>query len=131
MASAFFDTNVLLYLLSADAAKANRAEELLGAGGCLSVQVLNEFASVAHRKLRMTWGEIEEALATIRAVCDVVPLTVETHERALALAVRHRIEFYDALIIAAALLAGCETLYTEDLQAGAKIERRLAIRNPF
>lgn len=131
MSSTFFDTNVLLYLLSADAAKADRAEALLAAGGCLSVQVLNEFASVARRKMRMPWSEIAETLTTIRAVCDVVPITVETHERALALAARNRLEFYDALIVAAALLAGCDTLYTEDLQAGAKIERRLAIRNPF
>ena len=75
----FFDTNVLLYLLSADTTKADRAEELLAIGGTISVQVLNEFVAVASRKLRMSWIEVREVLAQIRAVCAVEPVTVETH----------------------------------------------------
>ena len=63
----FHDTNVLLYLMSADTAKADRAEALLARGGCISVQVLNEFASVASRKLAMPWSEIEETLAGLPA----------------------------------------------------------------
>ena len=70
---AFLDTNVLLYLLSADAAKADCAEALVAAGGVIRVQVLNEFASVASRKLGMSWAEIREVLETIRAVCRVEP----------------------------------------------------------
>lgn len=66
----FLDTNVLLYLLSADAAKADRAEALLAAGGVISVQVLNEFANVASRKLAMTWPEIREILAAVRTTCS-------------------------------------------------------------
>lgn len=66
VAERFFDTNVLLYLLSADTAKADRAEIELSRGGVLSVQVLNEFASVASRKLTMSITEIREMLATIR-----------------------------------------------------------------
>ena len=57
----FFDTNVLLYLLSEDIGKADRAEALIGMGGILSVQVLNEFASVASRKLKMSYSEIRDA----------------------------------------------------------------------
>ena len=57
----FFDTNVVLYLLSADTAKADRAEELLARGGTISVQVLNEFVAVASRKLRMSWIEMRES----------------------------------------------------------------------
>ena len=127
----FFDTNVLLYLLSADAAKADRAEELIAGGGTVSVQVLNEFASVASRKLRMPWAEIREVLAQLCAVCVVEPLTIKTHERALQLAERYGLSVYDALIVSAALLAGCETLRTEDMQDGQVIERKLTIRNPF
>ena len=126
----FFDTNVLLYLLSADPAKAGRAEELIAAGGWVSVQVLNEFASVASRKLRMPIAEIRECLEPIRSICSVVPVTADTHERALALAERYGLSIYDALIAAAALLAGCDTLYSEDLQHGQRIEA-LTIRNPF
>ena len=72
---AFFDTNVLLYLLSGDASKADRAENLVAAGGVISVQVLNEFASVASRKLGMSWAEIREVLETVRAVCRVEPIS--------------------------------------------------------
>lgn len=127
----FFDTNVLLYLLSADAAKADRAEELLALGGTISVQVLNEFVAVASRKLRMSWIEIREVLAQIRAVCPVVPMGVETHERALQIAERYGLSIYDALIVSAALLAGCKTLHSQDMQHGQVIARRLTIRNPF
>ena len=129
-AKTFFDTNILLYLLSADAAKADRAEELLAGGGIVSVQVLNEFAAVASRKLGMPWSEIRDALGPIRAICEVEPITVETHDRALEIAERYRFSIYDATIIAAALKAGCNTLYSEDLQDGQRIEK-LTIRNPF
>ena len=127
----FFDTNVVLYLLSADPAKADRAEELLAIGGLISVQVLNEFASVALKKLRMTWPEIHEVLAQVRAVCPVVNLSVATHDRATQITERYGVSFYDALIVAAALIAGCTTLYSEDMQDGQVIERQLTICNPF
>ncbi len=130
-AEAFFDTNVVLYLLSADDAKADRAEELLAIGGIISVQVLNEFTAVASRKLRMSWPEIREVLAQVRAVCNVEPMSVDTHDRAAQLAERYGLSIYDALIVAAALLAGCSTLYSEDMQNGQVIERQLTIRNPF
>lgn len=130
-AEAFFDTNVLLYLLSADAAKADRAEELMASGGTISVQVLNEFAAVASRKLRMLWPDINEVLTQVRAVCGVQALTLETHEQALKLAERYGLSVNDALIVAAALLAGCKTLWSEDMQDGQVFNRKLTIRNPF
>jgi predicted nucleic acid-binding protein len=126
----FLDTNVLLYLLSADAAKADRAEELVAAGGVISVQVLNEFAAVATRKLAMDIAAVRDILATVRAVCDVTPLDIDTHDRALDLAERFRLSIYDALIVAAAAGAGCRVLYTEDLQHGQAFDR-LTVRNPF
>lgn len=129
-ADAFFDTNVLLYMLSADAVKADRAEALIAGGGVVSVQVLNEFASVASRKLGMAFGDIREILATVRAVCAVRPVDIETYELGLELAERLRFSVYDGLIVAAALRAGCATLYTEDLHHGQTIDQ-LKIRNPF
>ena len=128
---AFFDTNVLLYLLSEDAAMADRAEELIAIGGVISVQVLNEFASVASRKLGMSWSEIRDVLNSIRTVCETEPVTVETHELGLEIAERYRVSFYDATIVASALRAGCETLYSEDLQDGQIINKQVRIRNPF
>lgn len=130
-ADAFFDTNVLLYLLSAEADKTSRAEAVLADGGTVSVQVLNEFAAVATRKLGMTWPEVADILGGLRAVLQVEPLTVATHERALALATRHGFPLYDALIVAAALEAGCATLYSEDFQNGQRIDDALTVRNPF
>ena len=127
----FFDTNVVLYLLSADTDKADRAEELLAIGGTISVQVLNEFVAVASRKLHMSWSEIREVLAQVRAVCAVEPMTIETHERALRIAERYGISTYDSLIVSAALLANCKTLHSEDMQNGQVIERQLTVRNPF
>jgi predicted nucleic acid-binding protein len=127
----FFDTNVLLYLLSADPLKADRAEALLTDGGTISVQVLNEFAAVALRKLAMSVTELREILEPVRSVCRVEPVTEDTHDQALALAERYGFSFYDALLIAAALRAGCARLYSEDLQHGQVIDRRLRIINPF
>ncbi len=128
---AFFDTNVVLYLLSADTAKADRAEELLATGGTISVQVLNEFSAVARRKLRMSWPEIREALAPIRAVCSVEPVSVDTHDRAVEIGERYGLSIYDSSIVAAALLAGSKILWSEDMQHAQVIERTLTIRNPF
>ena len=127
----FLDTNVLLYLLSSDTAKADRAEALLRDGATVGVQVLNEFASVASRKLALSWAEIADVLGLIRHQCEVKALTVAVHERALALAQRNGFAWCDALIVAAALDAGCARLYSEDMQHGMKVGGKLTIVNPF
>jgi predicted nucleic acid-binding protein len=126
----FFDTNVVLYLISGDSIKADRAEELIGAGGVISVQVLNEFASVASRKNSMRPSEIREVLSAVRRACSVEPVTLATHDLALDLVERVRLSFYDGLIVAAARLAGCSILYSEDMQTGCTIEG-VTIQNPF
>jgi len=130
-AETFFDTNVLLYLLSSDEIKADRSEDLIANGGVISVQVLNEFAAVSSRKLRMSWSEITEALGPVRAICRIEPVTVETHDRAIEIAARYGYSIYDATIVASALRAGCTTLYSEDMQDGQVIDERLTIRSPF
>lgn len=127
----FFDTNVVLYLLSEDDNKANQAEALLAAGGTISVQVLNEFVSVARRKLGCDWAEVRDILETLRALCSVQPLTVEVHALGLRLAERYGLPVYDAMIAASALDSGCTTLWSEDFQDGQILDGRLRIRNPF
>lgn len=127
----FIDTNVLLYLLSADDDKADRAEMILRAGGLISVQVLNEMANVARRKLAMSWGEINEVLALVRSVCSIAPLTLETHDKGKLVAEQYGMSVYDAMIVAAALLGGCETLYSQDMRDGLLIDDQLRICNPF
>jgi predicted nucleic acid-binding protein len=130
-ADPFFDTSVLLYLLSGDAAKADRVETLLATRGVVSVQVLNEFAVVALRKLKMPLIEIREILATLRAVCAVEPMTVETHDRGLAVLERYRFSLYDSMLVAAALIAGAKIIFSEDLQHGQVIDNQLRVTNPF
>ena len=127
---AFFDTNVPLYLLTGDPVKATRAETLLAKGGSISVQVLNEFVAVARRKHAFPWPAVNDALAALRNVCKVTPLTVETHELAVSLAVRYGFPIYDATIAASAMESGCRTLYSEDFQHG-QVLNGMTIRNPF
>ena len=128
--SAFFDTSILVYAQQADS-KADRARALFSRGGKLSVQVLNEFAAVSRCKQRRDWREIDEAIDDVLAVVNPpLVLTHELHTAARALAEDHGLSFYDALIVAAAIEAGCDTLFTEDMQHGRRIGG-LAIVNPF
>lgn len=127
----FFDSNVLLYLLSADEAKADQTEALLSEGGHISVQVLNEFASIATRKLKMSHAEVNEILAMLRTVCQVHSLTEETHDLGMQIAHRYQLSIYDSMIVASAIIARCGTLLSEDMQDDLLINRTLRIRNPF
>ena len=131
MARPFVDTNVLVYLLSADAAKAARAEEVLAGRIVVSVQVLSEFANVARRKRGLGWPALVQALADITHFADVRPLTLATHRAGLVLAQRCQFGLYDAMIVATALEAGCDTLLSEDFQTGQLIDGRLRVANPF
>jgi len=131
MPDSFFDTNVLLYLVSKNAEKADRAEALVRNGGAISVQVLNEAANVARRKMHMSWRETHEFLGLLRGLLAVEPVTLETHDRGLEFAERYKLSIYDALIAAAAALSGCATLWSEDLQDGMKIGAGLRVVNPF
>jgi predicted nucleic acid-binding protein len=128
----FFDTNILVYATVRDDPRAAVAMSLLAKGGAISVQVLNEFTNVARRKLRRPWPEVKEALTAFRLLCkEPLPLSVATHEAALEIALCDRLAFYDSLIVASALEAGCATLLSEDMQNGQVIAGRLTIRNPF
>lgn len=131
MPGSFFDSNVLLYLASSDAAKADQAEKLIAKGGAISVQVLNETANVARRKMGLSWPEIHSFLSVIRELLTVHSITVETHETGLALAERYGLSIYDSMIAASAIRAGCDMLWSEDMQHGMTIEKRLRIANPF
>jgi predicted nucleic acid-binding protein len=128
--SAFFDTNILVYAQQTDG-KGDRARSLFAGGGKLSVQVLNEFTAVSRGKQARDWREIAEAISDVLTVLDPpLALTLDLHAAARALAEDHRLSFYDALIVASAIEAGCDILYTEDMQHGRAIGG-LAIVNPF
>jgi predicted nucleic acid-binding protein len=129
--ASFLDTNVLVYFAERERIRFDRAAELLEGGGAINIQVLNEFVNVSRTKFKREWQDIHEALNLIRSLTDVRPLTVDVHERALAVAERYQFHIYDAMIVAAALEAGCSTLYTEDMHSGLLVEGRLRIVNPF
>ena len=124
------DSNVILYLLSGDVAKADRAQSLLAVGAVISVQVLNEVISVCQRKLKMPWSEIDALMLAVKAACKVVPLTVASHEKAVELAKRYQLSFYDANIVASAIMVGAPVLLTEDMHHGLLIDG-LTLQNPF
>ena len=128
----FLDTNVLIYAVAENDPRASKAEALLASGGVVSIQSLNEFVSVARRKLGMSWKDVKEFLDLICILCpDPIPILLDTHRAALTISEKYGYRIYDALIASAALEAGCKTLYSEDLQDGQIVNRRLTIRNPF
>ena len=128
--SAFFDTNLFVYAQQIGA-KGEQARATLAAGGFISVQVLNEFVAVARRKLGKDWDAIEAAIEDMLALVEPpLQLSLATNKAARVLARDQGFSFYDSLIVASALDADCETLYTEDMQDGRKIGT-LTIRNPF
>jgi predicted nucleic acid-binding protein len=130
-AKPFFDTNVLIYSVHTGDRRSETAQALLASGGIISVQSLQEFVSVARRKLAMSWGEVREALAAIETLCPLPrAITVATSKRALQIAERYGYHIFDSLILASALEANCTTVYSEDLHRGQVIEG-LTLENPF
>ena len=130
MSGEFVDTNVVLYLLD-DGLKADQAEAILARGPRISVQVLNEAMVNCRRKAGLDWDETASFLAGVRALCSVEDVTLRTHEVGRALAERYGFSVYDAMIVAAALIAGCPTPWTEDMHTGLLVEGQLRLVNPF
>lgn len=130
MSAEFVDTNVVLYLLD-DGPKADSVEAILARGPRISVQVLNEVMVNCRRKAGLNLDETGAFLAGVQSLCPVEALTLQTHEVGRALAERYRFSVYDAMIVAAALIAGCTRLWTEDMQDGLPVEGQLRIVNPF
>lgn len=127
----FVDTNILVYAFSTDP-KSAVAASILKLNCETSIQGLNEFVSVARRKLGMDWNDLDQALNAIQILFrQIHPIDNDTHRRAVALARRYDFHIYDALMISSALASGCETFYSEDLRHGMKVEKQLEIINPF
>lgn len=131
MSGSSFDTNVVLYLAASESAKGVRAEELIRQGGTISVQVLNESTAVLRRKDQMQWPRLKRFLNDLQITLEVVPLTLGIHRDGLRLAERYGFSIYDSFIVAAALAAHCDTLWSEDMQDGMVVDARLRIANPF
>lgn len=130
MSGRFFDTNIILYLLD-DGPKRDVAAGLLLDGGTISVQILNEALVNCRRKAGMSWEEAGEFLAGIREICTVVSLTPAIHDIGRALGEKYQLAVYDAMVVAAALVQGCDCFLSEDMHDGLVIEDALTIENPF
>ncbi|WP_310395060.1 PIN domain-containing protein [Hymenobacter sp.] len=129
----FLDTNVLIYAYAAfEPAKKAQALAASGTGErWISTQVLIEFINVSHRKLKTSWPDVQITLIELLDNHQVLQTTATTIAHATRLADRYGFSWFDALIAAAALECGCETLYSEDLQHGQLIENSLWVANPF
>lgn len=130
MTRRFLDSNIILYLLD-DGPKCEIAEQCLAEGGTIGVQVLNEVLVNCIRKAGMDWEEAGAFLEGVRALCTVEPLTATVHDVARAVGARHQLQVYDAMIVGAALVAGCDELLSEDMHDGLVVEGLLTVRNPF
>ena len=131
MPGSFVDSNVLLYLTSPEPAKAEVVERLLTRNLQVSVQILNEIANVASKKFKRSWPEIDQLLDRLIPMLEVNALTHAMHVDGRRLLQRYGFQWWDALIVAAALAADCDTLYSEDMHAGLLVDDRLRIVNPF
>ncbi len=131
MSAEFVDTNIMIYSMSEDANKRRKALAILARKPLASVQVLNETANIMRRKLAFDIPTIRQFLMDLQGQSRVHPLTSATVCAALAIAERYGFSYYDSLIVATALDAGCDTLYSEDMQHGQVIDGRVRIVNPF
>lgn len=130
-AKPFLDTNVVAYALANDIRKKGIAEELLLDRPHVSVQVINELVSVAVRKLGYSKETSIAAARMVMQQCVVLPMDGTDVQRAFEITERYGFGHWDALILAVALRHGCDTVYSEDLQHGQRIEPGLAVANPF
>ena len=130
---AFVDTNVLVYAVGPASAKRQKAEALLLSVGdaVISSQVIAEFVNVCLKKQILPEKEIGPAAEDFMDVLRFEAVVETTIRRGLDVRERYGFSWWDSLIVAAALEAGCTELYSEDLQDGQVIEGRLRIINPF
>lgn len=131
----FLDTNILLYAEDGRVpAKQERAREVIAAlvgesSAVISTQVLQEYFVIATKKLGVTAEAAQESIANY-AQLDVVIIQPALITAAIELHRLRGLSFWDALIVRAAVEAGCTRLASEDLQAGRSFES-LTVENPF
>jgi predicted nucleic acid-binding protein len=127
----FADTNIVVYAYGVDPAKVAAAKTILNNAPVISTQVINEFHNVARRKLGLDMATRHRIATDLLKSCRVVAIDQAIVAAAMQVEVRYQVSYWDALIIAAALATGCDTLYSEDLQNGQIFEERLTVKNPF
>lgn len=127
----FIDTNIVIYALGPGSTKVHLAAPLFVGSPTISTQVLSETANVASKRLALSVSDIRKLITSLEAMCRVETISLLTIHTALDIRERYGFSWYDSLIVAAALEADCDTIYSEDMQNGQEIEGRLRIVNPF
>jgi predicted nucleic acid-binding protein len=128
---AFADTNIIVYAESDDGEKTAKALELLETGVVISAQVVNETVAVLTRKYGFSLADAHEIATCLLTACEVVVVDSDTIGEAIRLAARYQLSHWDPLVVAAALLARCDTFYSEDLHHELVFDERMTVTNPF
>jgi predicted nucleic acid-binding protein len=127
----FADTNLFIYAESQDQDKSSRAVAIIQDAPMISTQVINETVSVLTRKHGFLLSEAHEIAESLLDLCEVVAVDAHTIRKAIEVAKRYSLSHWDSLIIAAALLTDCQTLFSEDMQHGRVFDGQLTVFNPF
>lgn len=131
MTVVFTDTNIVVYAYASNPRKSPVAEAIVRPGPVISTQIVNEFLNVARIKMGLDRDTRHKIAQNLLRGCTVVPLDTQVVAKAMAIEAKYQVSYWDALVMAAALVAGCDTLYSEDIQDGQVFEDRLTVRNPF
>jgi len=127
----FADTNIVVYAESDDGEKSKRAQAIVESFPIISTQVVNEAIAALTRKYSFSRPDAYEIATSLMDLCEVVSVEQGTIREAMRLAIRYQLSHWDALIVAAALGAGCDVLYSEDMQQDQVFDGQLTIKNPF
>ena len=130
-AKAFLDTNIVLYAIGQDTHKKAVARQLIATNPMVSAQVINESVNVCLKKFKFDKKQAYAFADTVMNKVNVLPVDEAVIRKSADLAMTHQLSNWDALIVAAALLADCETVYSEDMQHGQIFEKSLKVINPF
>ena len=127
----FLDTNIVLYAIGQDAHKKAVARQLIAASPMVSAQVINESVNVCLKKFKFDKKQAYAFADAVMNRVNVVPVDEAVIRKSAELAMMHHLSNWDALIVAAALLADCKTVYSEDMQHGQLFENTLTVIDPF
>ncbi|GHT68905.1 ribonuclease VapC [Bacteroidia bacterium] len=126
------DTNILLYSHDESAVnKQNTARNLIVKSPIISTQVVSEYINAVRRIIKLPKEKIFSACLPNLKCCNIYIVNIATIQLAERLIYRYDFQIFDSIIVASALTAGCQTLYSEDMQHNMKIEDQMTIFNPF
>ncbi|MFP5041436.1 PIN domain-containing protein [Parasediminibacterium sp. JCM 36343] len=132
MSSTFIDTNILLYSIDVrDTRKQIIAANLIDTEPFICAQNISELINVLLNKWKYPKQNLEIIIGEILDSCYLANTSQVTYKKAFGLIKRYNLQIFDAIIVSAALDAGCSVLYTEDMQHGLVVEKKLKIQNPF